>query len=57
MQEKNAETLTRDKMQLEVQLIINRRLYEKDVIDRVTYETVTNELLKSIQTIKVTKKG
>jgi len=57
MSAKTAKILTNDKMQLEIQQILNRRLYDKGVIDRVTYETITNELLKAIQKIKATKKG
>lgn len=58
MSENNAVTLTNEKkVNLELQLILNRRLHEKGVIDRVTYETVTNELLKSIQKIKTSQEG
>lgn len=53
----SAKTLTKDKMQLEIQQILNRRLYNKGIIDRVTYETVTNELLKAIQRVKPDRKG
>jgi len=58
LSENNAVTLTNEKkVNLELQLILNRRLHEKGVIDRVTYETVTNELLKSIQKIKTSQEG
>jgi hypothetical protein len=52
-----SETLTNEKIiNLEMQLILNRRLYEKGVIDRATYENVTNELLKLLQKIKPSRK-
>ena len=44
--------LTKEKMNLEIQLIINRRLYERSVIDTATYQAAMNEILKSIQMIK-----
>ena len=43
---------TEKQMRLEIQLIINRRLYEGNIIDRVTYETVMSEILKEIQKTK-----
>ena len=50
MSEKIKEISTKEKTHLEIQLIINRRLYERNIIDRFTYETVMNELLKAIKT-------
>ena len=50
MVEKPKEILTKEQMHLEIQLIINRRLYEENIIDKFTYETVMNELLKAIKT-------
>ena len=44
-------TLTIEKMQLETQQIINRRLYERNVIDKFTYETVMNGILKEINNV------
>ena len=42
------EKVTEDKMYLELQRIINQRLYDRNVIDRGTYEKVNRELLKQI---------
>ena len=52
MSEKIKEIPTKEKMNLEIQLIINRRLYERNIIDRFTHEAVMNELLKAIKTAK-----
>jgi len=52
MGEKSRDVLTKEQMLLELQLIINRRLYERNVIDRATYEATMSELLKNIQKYK-----
>ena len=49
MLDKSTEAVTQEKICLEMQQIINRRLHERNVIDRATYETVKKELLKAIQ--------
>jgi len=54
MQEKSR---AEEKIQLEIQQAINRRLYEKGVIDKVTYERAMNELLKSTQALETIQKG
>ena len=54
MAEKALKILTKEQMNLEIQLLINRRLHERNIIDKATYETVMNELLKDIQAIKIT---
>ena len=46
---------TEKEMHLEIQLIINRRLYERNVIDRLAYEKVMNGILKDIQKLKQQK--
>jgi len=45
------ETLTKEQLHLEIQLIINRRLFERNIIDKFTYETVMKELLKAIERV------
>ncbi|MDR2570716.1 MAG: hypothetical protein LBD23_10545 [Oscillospiraceae bacterium] len=45
-----------EEINIEMQLIINRRLYERNIIDRITYETAMNELLKSLKAIKATER-
>jgi len=52
MNSKETQNLTKEEMNLEIQLIINRRLHERNIIDNATYQTVMNVLLKSIQKIK-----
>jgi len=54
---KETKDLTKEEINLEIKLIINRRLYDKNIIDRLTYETAMNELLKSLQTIKATERA
>ena len=56
MNVKGTQDLTKDGMNLEIQLIINRRLYDRNIINRVTYETAMNDLLKSLQMIKATER-
>ena len=51
MAETCKKTLTKEQMHLEIQVIINRRLYERNIIDKFTYETVMNELLKAIERV------
>jgi hypothetical protein len=45
-----------EEINIEMQLIINRRIYERNIIDRLTYEMTMNELLKSLQKIKATER-
>ena len=52
MTESCKEITTEKQMNLEIQLIINRRLYERNVIDKFTYETVANQILKEIKKTK-----
>ena len=52
MKGKGTQNLTKEEMNLEIQLIVNRRLYERNIIDNATYQTAMNEILKSIQKIK-----
>ena len=52
MAEKNGKILTKEEIYLEIQLIINRRLHERNVIDKATYETVLNGILKDIKSNK-----
>lgn len=53
MTENCKEILTEEQMYLEIQLIINRQLYDDNIIDRATYEMAANYILKEIQ--KITK--
>ena len=52
--EENRKNLTKDKMNLEMQLIINKRLHERNIIDNVTYETISNEILRELQKVSQT---
>jgi len=49
MVETRRDVTTENHLHLEIQLIINRRLYERNVIDTATYETAKNEILRELQ--------
>ena len=52
MSNKGTKNITKEEINLEIQLIINRRLYDRGIIDNATYKMAANEILKSIQMIK-----
>ena len=42
------EIISNKQVKLEIELIINKKLFDNKVINRETYESVTDELLKDI---------
>ena len=44
----NSKIVSNKQVQIEIELIINKKLYNKKIIDRQTYEDVNNELLRDI---------
>ena len=41
--------ISNKQVKLEIENILNRKLYQNKIINRETYETVQNELLKEIE--------
>jgi len=49
MAETNRDILTEKQLQLEVEFVINKQLYNKNIIDKATYENVSVDILKAIK--------
>ena len=45
---KKREIVSNKQVKLEIEMILNRKLFQSKVIDREVYEIVTDELLKEI---------
>ena len=49
MEQNDRVILTEKQLNLEVELIVNKQLFKNNIIDKATYETVSDDILKEIQ--------